>query len=274
MKRPNSITQGAAAVVTGAGSGIGRSFALEIARRGGSVICVDIKLADADATVAQLQALGAHAVARAVDVSQADAMARLAEEAPVLLGRPVSLLINNAGVGLAGRMGEVSLADWQWCLGVNLWGVVHGCHHFVPQLRRLGHGGIINVASGAAFSSLPEMAAYNTSKAAVVALSETLAAELAPAGIAVNVLCPSVVPTNIFDNSRMDDRHRRSTDLVRRWATFTTSDAVAKRALDDLDAGVLHTLPQPDSRLIWWLKRQMPAGWSRLSGLVYGLGSA
>jgi NAD(P)-dependent dehydrogenase (short-subunit alcohol dehydrogenase family) len=116
----------AAAVITGAGSGIGRSFAYEVARRGGSALCVE-------QVASNLRALGTHAIAQECDVGDEKQMASLAENAESLLGRPVTLVINNAGVGLGGPIGEVPLQDWHWCMNVNLWGVIHGCHFFAPS---------------------------------------------------------------------------------------------------------------------------------------------
>ncbi|HCW88820.1 MAG TPA: short-chain dehydrogenase, partial [Marinobacter sp.] len=188
-------SEGAAALVTGAGSGIGRSFAYEIVRRGGSVICADIDPERAEETARTLSELGeGRAVAYTCDVGSEKQMATLAEEAESLLGRPVTLVINNAGVGVGGPIGEVPLKDWRWCLKVNLWGVIHGCHFFAPKLRELGYGGIINVASAAGFGAAPEMSAYNVTMSAVLSLSETLAAELTGTGVHVSALGPTVVP--------------------------------------------------------------------------------
>src|SRR6185312_10510780 len=112
------------------------------------------------------------------------------------------LVINNAGVAVGGRVGEVALDDWRWIMGVNLWGVIHGCHVFATQLRAQGSGHILNVASAAGLLAPPGMAPYNVTKAAVVALSETLRGELRDAGVGVTVLCPTFFRTNIAASSR------------------------------------------------------------------------
>jgi NAD(P)-dependent dehydrogenase (short-subunit alcohol dehydrogenase family) len=171
-------SQKAYAVVTGAGSGIGRSFALELGKRGGTVVCADINLAAAEETVALLAGLGAKGFAVTCDVGNADAVKELADTAEQLLQHPVTLVINNAGVGLGGKFDEVSLEDWKWVTHVNLWGVIHGCHYFVPKFKKLGYGAIINVASAAGYTAAPEMTAYNVTKSGVLALSETLSSEL------------------------------------------------------------------------------------------------
>jgi NAD(P)-dependent dehydrogenase (short-subunit alcohol dehydrogenase family) len=106
----------------------------------------------------------------------------------------VDLVVNNAGVGAGGRIGELSIEDWRWT-DVDLYGVIHGCHVFVPILREQGRGHVLNVASAAGLLCAPHMAAYNVAKAGVVALSETLAAELAGSGVGVTVLCPTFFKT-------------------------------------------------------------------------------
>lgn len=271
VKKGQPPSRGAAAVVTGAGSGIGRSFAYEIAKRGGAVLCVDIKLERAEATAESLRSLGAHAVAYACDVGSAEQMAELSEQAETLLGRPVTLVVNNAGVGLGGLVGEVSLADWHWCVNVNLWGVIHGCHFFAPKLKALGYGGIINVASAAGFAAAPEMSAYNVTKAGVMSLSETLSSELTGTGVNVTVLCPTVVPTNIVNESRLPARYENFAKSAMTKFAFTDSDSVARKTLDALDKGQLYMLPQLDGRIAWAIKRLAPNWYARGIGEAYRL---
>lgn len=270
-KQPLPPSQNAAAVVTGAGSGIGRSFAYELARRGGVVICSDINEARAEQVAASIQALGSKAIPHRCDVGDAKEMAALSDEAEKLLGRPVTLVINNAGVGLGGPIGEVSLEDWHWCMNVNLWGVIHGCHYFAPKLRDLGYGGIINVASAAAFGAAPEMSTYNVTKAGVLALSETLAAELAGTGVNVTALCPTVVPTNIVQDGKLPEKRREFARSAMTRFALTTADKVARQTLDALDRGELYMLPQIDGRMAWRFKRLMPRLYTRIVGETYHL---
>ncbi|USA54896.1 SDR family NAD(P)-dependent oxidoreductase [Acinetobacter sp. C32I] len=260
-------SQKAFAVVTGAGSGIGRSFALELAKRGGTVVCSDINLDAAKETVGLVEALGAKAFAVQCDVAKEEQVNQLAEQAQQLMQSPVTLVINNAGIGLGGKFDEMSSEDWHWCMNINLWGVIHGCRAFVPKFKQLGHGAIINVASAASYTAAPEMTVYNVSKAGVRALSETLSAELRKHNIKVNVLCPTLVPTNIIKNGKVP--HKGLLDYALTNLAFTTSDKVAKLTLDRLDKGELYTIPQIDAKLFWLMKRTAPNLYARFLGTSY-----
>lgn len=264
-------SRNAYAVVTGAGSGIGRSFALELAKRGGNVVCADINLVAAEETVKLVEQLGQKAFAVQCDVGQAEQVQVLADQAEQLLEHPVTLIINNAGVGLGGKFDEMSLEDWKWCMHVNLWGVIHGCHAFVPKLKKLGYGAIINVASAASYTAAPEMSVYNVTKAGVLALSETLSAELRKFNIKVNVLCPTLVPTNIIKNGRIPGRYSKLADHALMNYAMTTSDAVATLTLNRLDRGQLYTTPQIDAKLFWLMKRTSPTLYAKFLGLSYQL---
>ncbi|HCJ6510663.1 TPA: SDR family NAD(P)-dependent oxidoreductase [Acinetobacter baumannii] len=264
-------SRNAYAVVTGAGSGIGRSFAVELAKRGGSVVCADINLEAAEETVKLIEQLGQKAFAVQCDVGQAEQVQTLADQAEQLLDHPVTLIINNAGVGLGGKFDEMSLEDWKWCMHVNLWGVIHGCHAFVPKFKKLGYGAIINVASAASYTAAPEMSVYNVTKAGVLALSETLSAELRKFNIKVNVLCPTLVPTNIIKNGRIPGRYSKLADHALMNYAMTTSDAVATLTLNRLDHGQLYTTPQIDAKLFWLMKRTSPTLYAKFLGLSYQL---
>ncbi|MDC5254522.1 SDR family NAD(P)-dependent oxidoreductase [Acinetobacter baumannii] len=264
-------SRNAYAVVTGAGSGIGRSFAVELAKRGGSVVCADINLEAAEETVKLIEQLGQKAFAVQCDVGQAEQVQTLADQAEQLLDHPVTLIINNAGVGLGGKFDEMSLEDWNWVMNINLWGVIHGCHAFVPKFKKLGYGAIINVASAASYTAAPEMSVYNVTKAGVLALSETLSAELRKFNIKVNVLCPTLVPTNIIKNGRIPGRYSKLADHALMNYAMTTSDAVAALTLNRLDRGQLYTTPQIDAKLFWLMKRTSPTLYAKFLGLSYQL---
>ena len=259
------------AVVTGAGSGIGAAFALELAARGGRVVCSDINENAAHATAAEITAAGGEATALRCDVSKIEDVQALADAAQTWFGGAPTLVINNAGVGAGGTpIGEVSLDDWHWVLGVNLWGPIHGCHVFTPLLRAAQTDqprGIINVASAAAFGAAPGMAAYNVSKAGTLSLSETLAAELAGTGINVTALCPTFVKTNILDTDRIAAGSSQLADTLMRWTGFSPQK-VARMCLDTNDRGGLYCMPQPDARIGWGIKRFTPTVYTRAVGLT------
>lgn len=258
----------AAAVITGAGSGIGAAFATELARRGGRVVCSDVDENAARATAEAIVSSGGEALATRCDVAQLEDVAQLAKVAQDWFGGPPTVVINNAGVGAGGTaIGETDIDDWNWLLGINLWGPIHGCHVFAPILREAGYGGIINVASAAAFGAAPGMAAYNVSKAGVLSLSETLAAELSGTNVRVTVLCPTFVKTNIVDAGRITDKSTQMADRLMRWTGFS-SERVARTCLDTLDRGGLYCMPQPDARIGWGIKRFSPTVYTRAAGLT------
>jgi NAD(P)-dependent dehydrogenase (short-subunit alcohol dehydrogenase family) len=196
--------QGKVAVVTGAASGIGRALAGKSAQEGMKVVLADVEERALKQAEAELQASGAQVLAVRTDVSQADEVEALAKITFDTYGA-VHLLFNNAGVTAGATVWESSLADWQWVLGVNLWGVIHGLHFFVPRmLAQDSEGYIVNTASGFGLISSSGTGIYKVSKHGVVTLSETLALELAARGakLKASVLCPGYVNTRIMDAER------------------------------------------------------------------------
>lgn len=265
------VSHHARAVVTGAGSGIGAAFAIELAKRGGRVVCSDIDEVAAKRTVTAISEFGGDSVAIACDVTQCGEVQDLATQSQSWFGAPPTLVINNAGVGSGGAsIGKLPLADWQWVLGINLWGPIHGCHVFAPILRA-GESdvprGIINVASAAAFGAAPGMAAYNVSKAGVLMLSETLAAELSGSGVKVTVLCPTFVKTNIVEAGRMSAGATKLANRVMGLTGFS-AEKVAKTCLDAHDRGDLYCMPQLEAKFGWNIKRFAPGTYTRAVGLL------
>ncbi len=272
LGKSRTTSHGALAVVTGAGSGIGAAFAVELGRRGGTVVCSDIDEAAAQQTVDRVAEHGAKALAIRCDVSRIDDVSTLAEQAQSFFGAAPTLVVNNAGVGAGGAaIGDVPLDDWTWTLGINLWGPIHGCHVFTPILREAepSHAprGIINVASAAAFGAAPGMAAYNVSKAGVLSLSETLAAELSGTAIRVTVLCPTFVKTNIVESGRITQESGELAAKLMRW-TGLSAQKVARTCLDAHDRGELYCMPQLDAKIGWNIKRIAPQSYTRAVGLV------
>ncbi|GAA2148701.1 SDR family oxidoreductase [Kitasatospora kazusensis] len=184
-------------VVTGAGSGIGRATALAFAEQGARVVIADRDLPAAERTAELCTLVGGRAHAYPLDVSDGAAFDAFAQQVAAEHGVP-DVLVNNAGVGHSGTFLQTTEKEWQRVLDVNLWGVIHGCRAFGTMMAERGEGGhIVNLASAAAYLPSKLLAAYATSKAAVLMLSDCLRAELAPAGIGVSAICPGIVNTNI-----------------------------------------------------------------------------
>ncbi|MGZ5110866.1 MAG: SDR family NAD(P)-dependent oxidoreductase [Usitatibacter sp.] len=206
--------KGKVAVVTGAGSGIGRELALGCAREGALVVLADIDEAGMRDTMAQLATLGARALQVRCDVSKPGDLDRLAARTYEEFGA-AHLLFNNAGVAVAGPVWAATLEDWKWALDINLMGVVHGIRSFVPRmLAQKDECHVVNTASVAGLLSLPGSAVYCVSKHAVVTLSECLHHDLRVGGapIGVSVLCPAYVNTGIGDSARNRPRELAATN--------------------------------------------------------------
>jgi NAD(P)-dependent dehydrogenase (short-subunit alcohol dehydrogenase family) len=251
-------------VITGAAGGFGRALALELAGRQAHLVLSDIDIKGVAETAALAMAAGATS-ARAIkcDVTKIDDWNGLA----AACDGPVDLVVNNAGVSSAGRVGELPLEDWRWTLEVDLFGVIHGCHTFVPVLRRQGQGHVLNVASSAGLLAAPYMGAYNVAKAGVIALSETLKAELSGTKIGVTVICPTFFKTNIVNSGRIADEKlkERAQSLV---ASGKTAESVARSAIAAVDRGVFYSVPMADGRWLWRVKRVAPGAFTALVGRV------
>jgi NAD(P)-dependent dehydrogenase (short-subunit alcohol dehydrogenase family) len=200
---------------------------------------------------------GGEARAVACDVAQLAQVERLVEEATAAFGG-ADLIVNNAGVGVAGALADISMTDWEWIIGINLMGVVHGCRAFIPHFKAHGGGAILNVASAAGLLCTPQMSPYNVTKAGVVALSETLCAELQADHISVTVLCPTFFQTNIVQNTRTQNPGQRHVAEKMMARAKVQAPEVARHALASVDAGELFSLPHSDGSWLWRLKRLAP----------------
>jgi NAD(P)-dependent dehydrogenase (short-subunit alcohol dehydrogenase family) len=190
---------GKVAVVTGGASGIGRAMAARFVAEGMQVVIADIEEGPLAATAAEIGAVGVR-----TDVTDADSVAALAAVTMERFGA-VHVVCNNAGVGGGGLIKDLTLKDWKWVIDVNLWGVIHGLTSFLPHLLSNADGGhVVNTASVAGLVAGPGIGPYNAAKFGVVAISETLRAELDAEGshVRVSVLCPGFVDTNIFTSQR------------------------------------------------------------------------
>lgn len=251
------------ALVTGAGSGLGRAFALELTRLGGwHVVIADINRASADETLELVQAAGGTGQVELLDVRHPEAWeqlrSKLRSEHPAL-----HLLINNAGVVASGRIDALPLADFDWAYNINSRGVIIGCQSMIPWLaENHGNGGeayILNVASICGFLSPPGLAAYNASKAAVISISETLACELKGSNIGVTVLCPWFFKTQLLESGRFTKQNLKAQGDQLMHTSPLNAGRVAKEALRATFRKRLHHVMGPWARIMWRFKRMAPA---------------
>jgi NAD(P)-dependent dehydrogenase (short-subunit alcohol dehydrogenase family) len=254
-----SIPSSPRAVVTGAASGLGRALCIALARRSARIVIADIDVVGAEETAHQVQQSGGVACVQRCDVSKVEQVEALAALADQRFGGS-DLIVNNAGVGVGGAMGEIALSDWEWAIGINLWGVIYGCHVFVPRFKQQGSGHVLNIASVAGLISAPEMGPYNVSKAGVVSLSETLYGELSSRGIGVTVVCPAFFASSILDSSRFAGGKHELTGTAKEMMKKSKVQApdVAARALASCDRDQLYCVPMSDARWGWRIKRWAP----------------
>lgn len=247
-------------LVTGAASGIGEAIATRAAARGGRVILCDI---DGDGLTRVGDALGPATLAReVVDVADATAMAALADRVHADHG-PLDVLVNNAGVAMAGPLLEADLDDCAWLMGINVMGVVHGCRLFGPAMVEApGRGHIVNVASSAGFGGVPVLAAYAASKAAVLSLSESLRAEIDGEALGITCVCPGFTPTGIGESARYTDERLRAMSHKVFSRKGRSADSVARAVIDAVDRDRFLVVMHAEAWAALWMRR-LPTGLRR-----------
>jgi NAD(P)-dependent dehydrogenase (short-subunit alcohol dehydrogenase family) len=258
---------GKVVVVTGAASGIGRALAFELAGAGAKLALADVDAARLDEVAATIRSRGAACITRTVDVaSEMDVSALAAEVEQVYGGADV--VVNNAGVSLVAPVASLELRDAHWLMGINFWGVVHGCRTFLPQLRAKPEATIVNVSSIFAMVSVPTQSMYNAAKAAVRGFSDALREELRGTGIRVLCVHPGGIRTRIVEQARVVDlagiaaSHEELRERFHADARTSAEDA-AKAVVAAIRSGRERLLIGPDAHVLDWLWRLFPARTSR-----------
>ncbi len=243
--------------ITGAGSGFGAALAHHYALEGWKVAVTDINEERALRTLSELEQYGGDHFSMLLDITKADHWQQL-EEAVTHQWGGLEVLVNNAGVAAAGNVEDTSIEDWDWILDIDLMGVVRGCHQFAGMMKRQKSGHIVNVSSFAGLAGLPFIAAYGVAKAAVVALSEALRAEMHPYGVGVTVACPAFVKTGLLDTFRSNKADTKA--KVTNW--METSAVSAEQVARDIAIAVKRNqfmlLTHAQTRTAWRMKRWLP----------------
>lgn len=249
------------ALISGAASGIGEALALTLAADGWTLALCDVNPTRLEEGAAKVSAAGGTPHLYAFDVRDPRAYQDAVEDFFIRTGG-IDLLVNNAGIGAGGPVGEFTLEDWRKTLDINLMGVVHGLHYGVPHMKEQCAGHIINTASAAAFGAWPSMAAYNASKAAVLAISETLYTELEPFNIRVSCLMPSYLRTDLHRTLvGTPDAVKLAGVLVKR--SRHSAGEFAAYALEQAGRGELYVIFPKQAHDHWRLKRFFPARYFR-----------
>jgi NAD(P)-dependent dehydrogenase (short-subunit alcohol dehydrogenase family) len=255
-----SIPASPRVVVTGGASGLGRALCLALAKRAARIVIADLDVPGAEQTAHAVHEAGGQATVQRCDVSKFEQVEGLLTFADRAFGG-ADMIVNNAGVVAGGAVGSLSLRDWEWVVGINLWGVLYGCHVFAPRFRQQRSGHILNIASAAGLAASPDVGPYNVTKAGVISLSETLVAELSEFQVGVTVVCPTFFNTNIVASGRFTgsaaEAKGKSAQSFMEKSKLSASD-VAARALRSCDKNQLYCVPMSDARWGWRLKRLLP----------------
>ncbi len=243
--------------ITGGASGLGRAIAMRYAAAGWRVCIGDVNDERGADAAEDLAAGSPGALYLRCDVTREDDVQAVAATLQSRWGT-IDVVVNNAGVALAGNIEDVAIADWQWILDINLMGVVRGCKVFTSVFKQQGHGHFVNVASMAGLLDVPTMSAYNVSKAGVVSLSETLQHELCDDNIGVSVVCPSFFKTNLTESFRTTDPKLRKTMNKLLEKGRISAEEIADYIFRAVEKKQFHVLPHADGRFLWMLKRYLP----------------
>jgi NADP-dependent 3-hydroxy acid dehydrogenase YdfG len=244
------------AFITGAASGLGKACCEILAKDGWTIGMIDLREEPLLKAAEEMKALGAKPLPYVLDVSDKSAYKVVAEDFLKATGG-IDILFNNAGVGDGGLFEEYGLDNWEWMVGINQMSVIYGCHYFIPTFKEQKSGHIINTASLAAVSAAPTMGAYNVTKAAVVAVSETLYAELYDFKIGVSCLQPFYFKTDIAQFARGGDWVKKATSAMMNFSGLSAAE-VAEESLRRSAKGELYILIPKLAKTMWLIKRLMP----------------
>jgi NADP-dependent 3-hydroxy acid dehydrogenase YdfG len=249
--------RGKRVLITGAGSGLGAAMSRRFGCAGYAVGLADIEVERAEQVLQEIVAQGGSGFAVSCDVTQAESWNELKARIGSQWGG-LDILINNAGVAAAGRLEDTPLEDWRWVIDTDLMSVVLGCHAFLPLLREQESGHIVNVASFAGMTPVPEVSAYAVAKAAVVALSEQLRVDLAGSGVNVSVVCPTYVQTRLLETFRSPDPGHRK--MAGRWMekSDVSADDVADEVFVAVERRRFLVLTHRETRWLWRFRRWAP----------------
>ena len=263
--------KGRVVAITGAASGIGRALALNLAAEGCHLAIADVNEAGLKETAEMAGSSGVRVTTHIVDVAKREQVKRYADETVKAHGA-VHIIINNAGVAILETLEDLSYQDFEWLMGINLWGVVYGCKEFLPYLRKQDSAHIVNISSVNGIVTNPNNGAYCTAKFAVRGFTETLAQELSNTHIKISCVHPGGIKTNIVNNARFYKSPDTSLSREETVAVFnqliakTTADKAAQMIIAGIKKDKLRIMVGTDAHVIDWLKRLFPVGFQKLAG--------
>lgn len=246
------------AIITGAASGLGRAMSLAWASRGWKIGVADVDGEAAEETLQMVKRAGGDGEVFLCNVRNLSEVQAMANHFFDSWGQ-VGVLANNAGVVDAGLVGDILIESWERIIETSLWGVIYGCHAFIPRMKKQRSGHILNIGSAAGFGNFPEMGSYNLVKAAVISLSETLRVELAPYGIGVTVACPAFFRSDLGRTLTYTDESLKKLCNVLISKSKLTADEVAGHIVRAVSKNKLYAIPGVDAKGVWFAKRLAPS---------------
>ena len=258
-------------LITGANSGFGKAMAMHFGRQAWRVAVTGRRTDAVHEAAEDVRRAGAAEVLEMkIDVSKSEDFETAARRIEEQWGG-LDILVNNAGIMDSAKLQDITLEQWHRIVDINFWGVVHGCHSFIPMFIRQKRGYVLNMASSAGLFAAPEMAQYSVPKAAVIALSETMRAELARYGIGVTVSCPAAFASDILNKEGVDVGRSVTLRALDRDARSGrhTSETVAAHAIRNMERGHLYDIAHDSMELLWFVKRLMPETIYRIFAWMY-----